>query len=108
MQRSGNWEPQRRAPYLVAHMELLESLRTTLAELAGDLASLPHLLRSWIRPTQYPASTHPMESLHAKLSPRDKVLTVSRVVTLFGCILVALSSGTNYVGGLDTTQQKKH
>ena len=41
-----------------------------------------------------------MESVNAKLSAQlhDRP---PPMVTLFGSVLVALSSGTNYVGGLD-------
>lgn len=53
-----------------------------------------------------PPSPQPaMESVNAKWvsAPSDKVFSTSRIVTLLGSVLVALSSGTNYVGGLDTT-----
>ncbi|KAH0839347.1 major facilitator superfamily domain-containing protein [Lanmaoa asiatica] len=40
-----------------------------------------------------------MESVNAKFS--DKMLSISRIITLVGSILVALSSGTNYVIALE-------
>ena len=51
-------------------------------------------------PLSPPVPTRTMESLKAKLSAHPD--SISRTVTLLGSLLVALSSGTNYVRALDT------
>lgn len=76
------------------HQTRLRFLRLTHKTVFASL--LPHYQLRTLSPSRR------MEPVNAKSSADAKAHNTSRMVTLLGSVLVALSSGTNYVGQLET------